>query len=290
MNLHAFANPWEHARLLSDAARNAKLIQLLRRHAAGARVLEVGCGTGLLACVAARLGAREVWAVEPTGIADIAREVVAANQLGDVVHVLDERVEDLPPRPVDLAFSELLNADPFSEGVLGAMHAAAGWLAPSGLLAPSRLRVWTALARVSGPAAEARSALAEVGRAAHTFGLDLTPLTRGLSIAGAYRYTGADLAIAGPPVLLWDLRVGGAERPEPTSAVALAGEPGPVGGVVVWFSAALDADLELSNPPGAPGHWGQLVCAWPRERGLRAGEALAIRAWVGAQGVQVEPL
>ena len=59
MDLSQFADPWEQLRLLSDAPRNALLIELLRRRAPGARVLEVGCGTGLLSCAAAALGA--IW-------------------------------------------------------------------------------------------------------------------------------------------------------------------------------------------------------------------------------------
>jgi SAM-dependent methyltransferase len=288
MDLAAFANPWEHTRLLSDAARNARMITLLERHAPGARVLEVGCGTGLLACVAARLGARVVYAVEPTRIAAIARSVVAANGLSDVVRVLDGRVQDLAPRPVDLAFSELLNADPFAEGVLEAMAAAAGWVAPGGRLAPNRLRVWVALARVSGSAGEARAATRELERTARRFDLDLDPILDGLATAGPYRYVGSDLPLASAPVLAWDLAIGRDYRPTaPRRLVATALEAGPIGGAVVWFEATLDDGLVLGNAPGSGGHWGQLVCAWPEERGARAGDAVALGIGVDAEGVWV---
>ena len=62
-----FANPWEHLRLLSDPDRNQALVTLLERRAPGATVAEIGCGTGLLSLVAARLGAKKVFAIEPTG-------------------------------------------------------------------------------------------------------------------------------------------------------------------------------------------------------------------------------
>src|SRR5690606_20161346 len=144
---------WEHVRLLSDRPRNDALITLLRRHAPGARVLEVGCGTGLLSCVAAKLGAARVYAVEPTPLAEEARRLVAHNGLEGVVEVLEAPIEELTPRPVDLAFSELLNADPFYEGLVPAMEAAAAW---GGRLAPRRLRVWTALVRDDSSAREHR--------------------------------------------------------------------------------------------------------------------------------------
>jgi len=39
-------------------------------------VLDVGCGTGILALIAARAGARKVFAVDDSRIADIAKEIV----------------------------------------------------------------------------------------------------------------------------------------------------------------------------------------------------------------------
>ena len=94
-------------------------------------MLEVGCGTGVLSCLAARLGAKRVYAVEPTGLASVARDLAGANGVADRVVVLEGRVEDLDPRPVDFGFSELLNAFPFQEGVLPAMEAAAAILSGS---------------------------------------------------------------------------------------------------------------------------------------------------------------
>ena len=123
--LEGFANIWEHSRLLSDNTRNQALIDLLKRHAPGKRVLEIGCGSGLLSCIAAKLGAEHVLAIEPTAVIEVARELVARNQLTDRVRLLEGRIQDLTPQPVDFAFSELLNADPFYEDVVDVMNAAA---------------------------------------------------------------------------------------------------------------------------------------------------------------------
>ena len=46
-------------------------------------VLDIGTGTGLLACLAARAGARKVYAVEEGGIATVAAGVVADNGYDD---------------------------------------------------------------------------------------------------------------------------------------------------------------------------------------------------------------
>jgi SAM-dependent methyltransferase len=271
-----FANPWEHVRLYSDGPRNEAMIALLARRAPGARVVEVGCGAGLLACVAARLGARHVLAVEPTPLAEVAARLVAANGLGDIVEVVRARIEDLPPRPVDLAFSELLNADPFAEGLLPAMDAVATWLAPGGRVAPTRLRVWAALARAPSSAREARLARAQVRGIGARYGLAVDTVEACLETRLAYVAATGTEAPVGPPTLVWDLAVGTGARPTPVRVHLPAAEPGPVAGVLLWFAADLDEGLVLGNPPGAGGHWGQLLCAFAEETGLRAGEALTV--------------
>lgn len=290
LDLALFGNPWEHVRLLSDAARNQALIELLARRAPGARVLEVGCGTGLLSCVAARLGATHVYAVEPTPMVEEARAMVAANRLEGVVEVLQGKVEDLWPRQVDLVFSELLNADPFSEGVLPAMSAAKSWLAPGGRLAPTRLRVYAAAVREADTAREVREARREVAGLAARFGLDLGRLDALIAAPGPYAHVTHVQALATEPVLVWDLGVGVDRRPEAAVELELiASEPGPVGGVCVWFEADLDEGIQMANRPGEGGHWGQLVCAWPAERGMRQGGVLPVRITVDDEGVLVVP-
>lgn len=277
---------WEHARLLSDSTRNARLVELLRRHAPGATVLEVGCGTGLLSCVAARLGARRVIAVEPTEVVEQARALVAANGLGGIVEVRRGLIEELEPEPVDLAFSELLNADPFVEGILPAMDAAARWVRPGGRCAPRRLRVWTALVRVSGSAREAAAAAAEVRALGTRHGLDVGPIVRSIEGLESYAYMTAPLAPVSGAALVYDLAIGRGDAPGPMDVELVVSEAGPIGGAIVWFEAELDDGLVLDN--AGEGHWGQLCCAWASERGARAGERLSVRVTPTPGGLRVE--
>ncbi len=290
MSMSAFGNLWEHARLLSDASRNAQMIELLRRRAPGARVLEVGCGTGLLSCVAARMGARHVIAVEPTEIIEYAYELVRANHLEHIVEVRRGLVQDFAPDPVDLAFSELLNADPFAEGVLPAMDAAASWVAPGGMFSPQRLRVWAALVHVTSTAREVGQARAEVRALGAQHDLDVRGIMEDLAGMNCYRSVQSNLKPISDPVLVYDLRLGRGESPGTVERELVVHEAGAVGGVVIWFEADLDEGLVLGNPPDASGHWGQLCCAWVRERGVRAGEKVRIRVRTRPDGVVVDRL
>jgi len=268
VDVSGFADLWEHVRLLSDGPRNEALLALLRRRAPGARVLEVGCGSGLLSCVAARLGAERVYAVEPTAQVELARALVKANGLEDRVVVLEGMVEELDPEPVDLAFAELLNADPFVEGVVSAMSAAAGWLAPGGHLAPSRLRVRVALVGSDKSAVEVAAVRNVLRGLAAEHGLELGPLREGLELLEPYRYVAPDVTILGTAVDLLDLDLHDAVVPEEV-VISVPKLPDDLaGGAVLWFEAVLDDGLVLSNHPGRAGHWGLLVQEWGKQVGF----------------------
>ncbi|MCO4746953.1 MAG: class I SAM-dependent methyltransferase [Proteobacteria bacterium] len=285
-----FGDPWEHIRLLSDAGRNEALLKMLATRAPGARVLEVGCGTGLWSCTAAALGAKEVWAVEPTAISEVARELIAANGLTDRVHLLESTVEELEPRPVDLAFSELLNADPFYEGVVEAMESAATWLVPGGQLAPSRLKVYAQLVRSSDSAKEVRDARRAIAGVGERFGLEVGPLLSGLADPGPYRYVTGGERLASEPVLLWDIALGTGEEPDEEVVREITSiDPGPIGGVVIWFEADLGGGITMRNPPGSTTHWGQHVNAWPAEIGAGAGASVKVRAIIEDDSVSISP-
>jgi SAM-dependent methyltransferase len=276
MDISGFSNPWEHIRLLSDRPRNEVLIALLKRRAPEARVLEIGCGTGLLSVLAAKLGAREVIGVEPTPLIEVARALVADNQL-DQVQLIEGRIEDLIPQPVDLAFSELLNADPFYEGLVEAMAAAKHWVVDGGVLAPQRLRVWVALTTGSGGSAEVRQVDGQLLQWEQTFGLKLGALKSALRCEESYRYFASTVRLASSPALAWDVVLGTEEEVVPCKEVALTcPDPGPVGGAVVWFEAVYDEGLSLCNAPGQGGHWGQLCFDWSTESAVVAGQKVTV--------------
>jgi type I protein arginine methyltransferase len=74
-------------------------------------VLDVGCGTGILSMFCARAGAACVIGIECSAIAVQAKQIVAANGLSDVVHIVQAKCEDVVALPegiekVDIIVSE----------------------------------------------------------------------------------------------------------------------------------------------------------------------------------------
>lgn len=95
-----------HEEMLKDAVRTESYRDAMLNNPAsfsGKVVLDVGCGTGILSMFAARAGARKVYAVDNSSIATMAREIIQANGLSDVITVLRGRMEDvLLPEKVDV--------------------------------------------------------------------------------------------------------------------------------------------------------------------------------------------
>lgn len=74
-----------------------------------ASLVDYGCGSGILAIAAAKLGARAVWAVDLDAQAlRAARQNVASNNVADVVEVV--LPSELPRRSVDVLVSNILAA------------------------------------------------------------------------------------------------------------------------------------------------------------------------------------
>ena len=134
-----------HEEALGDVARVAAYRQAIlanRRLFKGKTVLNVGCGSCLLAMLAAQAGAARVIAMDHSAIVETAREIVEENGLSGVITIVRSRVEELEELPggvteVDIILSEWMGFGLFARSSLEAVVAARDrWLAPEGLILP----------------------------------------------------------------------------------------------------------------------------------------------------------
>ena len=115
-------------------------------------VFEIGTGSGLLAMMAARLGARKVFTCEAVGlIADTARKIIEANHYQDRITVLAKpshsvQLERDLPAKADILVHEIFSSELLGEHVLPAIEdAKERLLKPGGEVLPSAASIMFAL-------------------------------------------------------------------------------------------------------------------------------------------------
>jgi len=251
--------------MVTDEARTEAFVAAVEARAPGRRVLDLGCGTGILAMAAARAGASAVVAIDRSPAAQVAANLVKANGLGERVRVLQGDVRDLDLEPVDLLVSEWLGNFVFVEDMWPAVvDARRRLLAPHGHLVPARVRLWmgpvddTFLYYGEGPGAWRRPVC----------GFDLSSLeSLELRQGHAHQTKVEPSALLGPPVTVAeiDCRVADEDAGSFEAEVEIRFErSGALVGWVLGFDLDLAPGVALSTRPDAPStHWQQTFLPWP---------------------------
>ncbi|KAK8958643.1 putative protein arginine N-methyltransferase 1 [Platanthera guangdongensis] len=108
-------------------------------------VLDVGAGTGILSLFCAKAGAKHVYAVECSLMADMAKEIVQTNGLSNVITVLKGKIEDieLPIDRVDVIISEWMGYFLLFENMLNTvLYARDKWLIDDGIILPDKASLY----------------------------------------------------------------------------------------------------------------------------------------------------
>jgi SAM-dependent methyltransferase len=253
-------------------------------------VLDLGCGSGILSMMAARAGARKVYAVDRAAILDDARETARRNGLDGRIEFIRSGFDGLVlPERVDLVVHELIGSRFWDEGLLPAIRRARRThLARGGRLLPFRIDVFLA---PTSHVPELERSLAFWRKKHHGFDLGtFGRLALEQGVAGtlapdniALRGTASFLAPA-KQVLALDLRRASSLPERVTTSFRLA-RGGRLTGLCAFLRVHLDRRRWLLDRPDRMGtHWGQVSptfeplraaaracasrCPWPSARAL----------------------
>ncbi|WP_156397280.1 MULTISPECIES: methyltransferase domain-containing protein [unclassified Sphingomonas] len=269
--------PGWHFVIVRDDARNSAYDRALRRAVTPqSRVLDIGSGTGLLAMMAARAGAGEVFTCEQNAaVAAAARRVLEANGFADRIRLIGKHSSELDldrdlGGPVDVLVSEIVSNNLIGEGCLPVMEEAARWLKPDGQMIPRAGTVRVAL--VWSDTAE-REAMGMVE------GFDLSAFNMLAAAARRYRVGDPkiDIRSSSADLMHFDFRSGGPFRAHEARAAVVA-DGRPANGVIQWIRLNIDDSILYENrpAPGTESCWAALFYPLPEILERRAGETVHI--------------
>ncbi|XP_027072282.1 probable protein arginine N-methyltransferase 1.2 isoform X1 [Coffea arabica] len=137
-----------HEEMLKDVVRTKTYQNVIYKNSFLFRdkvVLDVGAGTGILSLFCAKVGAKHVYAIECSSMADMAREIVKLNGFADVITVIKGKVEEieLPVAQVDVIISEWMGYFLLYENMLDTvLYARNKWLVADGLVLPDKATLY----------------------------------------------------------------------------------------------------------------------------------------------------
>jgi precorrin-6B methylase 2 len=290
-----WADPAEHGRMLDDTRRTDAYVAAIR---AAVRpddvVLDIGTGSGILAMVAARAGARHVYAIEASDIATVAARVIEANGLSErITLVHDWSTEVRLPERATLLVTEIIGAEPLEEDLLRTtLDARRRLLTSDARLIPRRLELYARA--VSVPRLErwaSRIDLSSVEAWRRRYGLEFGTLWEARRRVPAH-WTVEGMSAAtwpplGPPSRLVDIDL---ETVDSTSVEARAEltieHGGSVDAILVTFMAELTDEIHLVGEPrrDESSSWDSSVWFLPEAIEVTEGSRLRVEYRFGVVG------
>jgi len=265
-----------YSQMIADAPRMEAYVAALRKTVrSDSVVMDLGCGPGVLALIACKLGARRVYAVEPENVIGLAREAVAANGFTDRVEFFENVSTEITlPEPADIIVSDLRGVLPwFQQHIASIIDARKRLLAPSGVLIPQRDILWAAVVEAPQQYEEL------VGPwQSDEFGLDLTAGRR--LITNTWRKTRLKPEQFLTEPVSWATvdyyEVASADTNAEISW--RASRNGTAHGLAIWFDSELAEGIGFSNHPAAPPMiYGTGLFPFPLPVQVSAGDSIKLR-------------
>ncbi|MBS0124173.1 50S ribosomal protein L11 methyltransferase [Thetidibacter halocola] len=279
--LHQMFVPRWHFPMLADKVRNRAFAEAIAAKVGpGDIVLDIGCGAGLTAMLAARAGARHVYTCEQQPlIARAAVRVIEENGLGDRITVIPKPSHELVvgvdlPAPADVVISEIVDTVLLGEGALATLvHAMRRLARPDARAIPEQ-------GRLMAQPVDSDKLLA-LWRPGQAEGFDLGAFHHFASVA---QITPNDLSAVGlrplgPATDLFHFDfIRPDMRPGRTTRDLACSSAGTLHAVFVFFEMDLGPGISLTNDLSSDGHWGRTAFLLDRPICAAPGDLLRLTA------------
>jgi protein arginine N-methyltransferase 1 len=236
--------------MLKDAIRMNAYEEAIRRTVKpGAVVLDIGTGTGIHALMAARQGARHVYAIEPAEAVSIARDLARTNGLSDRITFIQERsTRVVLPERADVLISDLHGTLPWYEHHIPTVaDARERLLIENAVVIPERDTVY--MGAVAAP--DLYSVFVEPWQS-RPFGFQMDEVALRLTNSFSRGRVERD-ALLSQVATVAELDYYKIRDPNVEAAVSLRiDKAGSCHGLIVWFDTVLHGDITLTSAPFEP--------------------------------------
>jgi len=299
-DLTRWQSPEVHIGLLDDDARTSAFLAALEELTRPDDVvLDIGSGTGVLAVGAARAGARQVYAIEASGMAARVEALASANDVSDrlaVIQAWSTRAE-LPER-ASLLVTETVGNDPLGEHIVDiVLDAKRRLLTPDARIVPSRIQLFAVLVEIPAQVLDRIVfGTRNTARWSERYGIAFSSLceqaTPGYLVDLPQVEASAMIELSEPQLL------GVVDLYNPSAipsreATLVANRSGLCAGVMTYFDLQLSPKVSLSTRPSraAPSnHWHTSVWLDCLPRELSTGDKLDVAIKSRAANTRVEIL
>jgi type I protein arginine methyltransferase len=299
-SLKRFDSAPVHIRMLNDQRRTLAFQEAIRRAVEpDSVVLDIGTGTGVLALTAAHAGARQVFAIERTAVAEAAQAMFEHDATGSrrVSLIRGHSTDLVLPEKAHVLVSEIIGNDPLGERIVETFwDARERLLLDEPQLIPRGLDVYGLAVEVPPDVLSSHRFSAESAREwSAAYGLDFTPLVA-VADEQQHRLSMNSFRTRGWPrmseeLLLAQIDLTSAGPTVPEAHVTFrATRSGTISGLLLYFEADLGHDVHLSLHPDATdptNSWSNRVHVLGTPLVVQPGDSIEVRYAYGMGRSQV---
>jgi len=284
-----FAGLEAHEEMLGDRVRVEAYHRGIHRNVQpGDVVVDLGTGTGLLAFMAARAGAKKVYAVEHSDFIQVAREIADQNGFTNIEFVRANSREFTPPEPVDVVLHEQMGDELFNENMLeNVLDLRDRILRPGGRILPARFKLFAEPVTLNDDMRIRRFWNIDLPDGIDMSATENSPVAARFDTGRNEQFWLRPHSVAATigdpePMIEFDLHTLESMHSLPTRHLVerTADADAIVDGCVIWFEAHFDDATMLSTSPlAAVTSWGNRVVRLDRE--VARGETLRLDVRLG---------
>ncbi|MBU1240280.1 50S ribosomal protein L11 methyltransferase, partial [Myxococcota bacterium] len=261
----------EHAWMLLDRIRVDAFERAIKAVVRpGDVVADIGTGTGVLAAMAAKAGARRVYAVDRAPILEVARALFAENHVDNIIEVIRDDARKVEfPEPPNVVVSEMVGNFGIEEDMLGMFNTIAAKCTPDVRFIPSGLTLFFV------PLAEV--GLKEELERLSNFSSDLTMHSFVARMANRpvhHRITASEI-LGRDRAPQFIPTVGGGTTIDELRCTMEMTRSGTVNAIGTYYHLLLAEDITLTTgPDGPPTHWTNIKFPVYPPLELKAGDTI----------------